>query len=175
MSAFLHYNLCSQNQKTWALQVSCHIPVFPQALMENGGMEWEEIYGTNPSRVLKTLASAAATSSSFPPSPCSPLLLQLLSNQNPERGRRASQSGTPPKAERHITFGQSVQLQLLVIEHENMDTTDTLWRFLAESCSRTVLLNNNLHKHQKLIYRFDLTYRFTCYYSQYRINTIYNV
>lgn len=50
----------------WALQVSCHIPVFPQALMENGGMEWEEIYGTNPSRVLKTLASAAATSPLFP-------------------------------------------------------------------------------------------------------------
>lgn len=46
-------------------QVSCHILVFPQALMENGGMEWEEIYGTNPSRVLKTLASAAA---SLPPS-----------------------------------------------------------------------------------------------------------
>lgn len=43
--------------------------------MENGGMEWEEIYGTNPSRVLKTLASAApaaaaagATTTSLPPS-----------------------------------------------------------------------------------------------------------
>lgn len=74
--AFSPVNLCIQNQKTRALQVSCHIPVFPQALMENGGMEWGEIYGTNPSRVLKTLASAAATSSSFSPLPCSPLLLQ---------------------------------------------------------------------------------------------------
>lgn len=45
--------------------------------MENGGMEWEEIYGTNPSRVLKTLvsaapaaaaAAAAATTTSLPPS-----------------------------------------------------------------------------------------------------------
>lgn len=75
--AFLpFFNLCIQNQKTWTLQVSRHIPVFPRALMENGGMEWEEIYGANPSRVLKTLASATATSSSFSPLACSPLLLQ---------------------------------------------------------------------------------------------------
>lgn len=33
-----------------------------------------------------------------------------------------------------------------------MDTTDTLWRLLAESCNKTVLLNDNLYKHQKLIY-----------------------
>lgn len=114
-------------------------------------MEWEEIYGTNPSRVLKTLAGAAATSSSFSPLPCSPLLLHPLSNQNPERGRRASQSGTSPKAERHITFGPSVGLQLL------LETTRTwtpltpcggFWRSLSE----TALLNDNLYKHQKLIY-----------------------
>lgn len=86
------------------------------------------------------------------PSPCSPLLLHPLSNQNTERGRRASQSGASPKAERHIAFGQSVQLQLLVRDNENMDTTDTLWLFLAESRNRTVLLNDNLYKHQKLIY-----------------------
>lgn len=85
--AFLPLNLCIQNQKTLALQVSCHMPVFPQALMENGRMEWGEIYGTNPSRVLKTLASAAATSSSFSPLPCSPLLLQ------PEPGER--ETGQP--------------------------------------------------------------------------------
>ncbi len=33
-----------------------------------------------------------------------------------------------------------------------MDTTDTLWRFLAESHNRMVLLNDNLYKHQKQIY-----------------------
>lgn len=149
--AFLPFNLCIQNQKTWALQVSCHIPVFPQALMENGGMEWEEIYGTNPSRVLKTLASAAATSPSFPPSPCSPLFLHAPSNQNPERETRASQSGASPKAERHITFGQSVQLQLLVRRQWERGHH---WHLVAVSSSfnRTVLLNDNLYKHRKLIY-----------------------
>lgn len=115
-------------------------------------MEWEEIYGTNPSRVLKTLASAAATSSSFSPSLCSPLLLHPLSNQNPDRGSPASQSSASPKAERHIIFGQSAQLQLLVRDNENMDTSDTLWQLLAESCSRTLILNDHLYKHQKLIY-----------------------
>ncbi|MED6280184.1 hypothetical protein CHARACLAT_008146 [Characodon lateralis] len=49
--AFLPSNLCIPNQKTRALQVSCHIPVFPQALMGNGRMEWEEIYDTNQSKV----------------------------------------------------------------------------------------------------------------------------
>lgn len=38
-------NLCTKKQKTRALQVSCHIPVFPRALMENSEMEWVEIYG----------------------------------------------------------------------------------------------------------------------------------
>ncbi|XP_078136212.1 src kinase-associated phosphoprotein 1 isoform X1 [Sander vitreus] len=52
------------------------IYIVSKALMENGGMEWEEIYGTNPSRVLKTLASTAATSSSFSSTHCSPLPLQ---------------------------------------------------------------------------------------------------
>lgn len=104
-AALLPSNLCVHNQKTRALQVSCHIPVFPQALMENGRMEWEEIYGTNLSWVLKTLASYAATSLSFSlialltfsPSICCPTKTQ-------RRGRQASQSATSPKAERHFTF-----------------------------------------------------------------------
>ncbi|KAA8581219.1 hypothetical protein FQN60_002800 [Etheostoma spectabile] len=50
------------------------------------------------------------------------------SNQNAERGRRASQSSASPKAERHITFG----LQLLVRDNENMDTTDTFWQFFSK-------------------------------------------
>lgn len=101
--AFLpFFNLCVQNQKTWTLQVSRHIPVFPRALMENGGMEWEEIYGTNPSRVLKTLASDAATSSSFSPLACSPLLLQ----PKPREREMGQPIGASPKAEHHITFGQ---------------------------------------------------------------------
>lgn len=37
--AFLSSNLCRRNQKTRTLQVSCRIPVFPQALMGNGRME----------------------------------------------------------------------------------------------------------------------------------------
>lgn len=60
------------------------------------------------------------------------------SNQNPERGRRASQSGASPKAGHHITFGQSVQLQLLIRDNNNMDTTDTLWRLLADASNRPV-------------------------------------
>lgn len=47
-------------------------------------------------------------------------------------GDRASQSGASPKAERHVTFGQSVRLRLLGRDNENVDTTDTLWLLLAE-------------------------------------------
>ncbi len=102
------------------------------------GWSGKRFMAQTPSRVLKTLASAAATSSSFSPSPCSPLLLHPPSNQNPERGRQASQSGVSPKAQHLITFGQSVQLQLLMTDDENMDTTDTLWRLQAEACNMTV-------------------------------------
>ncbi|CAB1434282.1 unnamed protein product [Pleuronectes platessa] len=96
--------------------------------MENGGMEWGEIYGTNPSRVLKTLASAAATSPSFSPSfsplPCSPLFLPRLSNHSAETRSRASQSAASPKAESsHI----KPEVFSCLLETENMDTTDTLW------------------------------------------------
>lgn len=87
--AFSPVNLCIQNQKTLALQVSCHIPVFPQALMENGRMEWEEIYGTNLSRVLKTLASAAATSSSF-------FSVALLTSPPPTRAQREGDEPANP-------------------------------------------------------------------------------
>lgn len=104
--AFLPSNLCFLNQKTCALQVSCHIPVFPQALMGNGRMEWQEIYGTNPSRVLKTLASICCCSL-HPPSP--PALL-LAANQNLSRQIWTSQSGVAPKAERHLAFGPSCSL-----------------------------------------------------------------
>lgn len=67
----------------------------------------------------------------LPPLPLSlqPTAHLSPSNQNAERGRRASQSDASPKAEHHITFGQSVWLQLLVRDNENMDTTDTLWQF----------------------------------------------
>lgn len=85
----------------------------------------------------------------FSPSPCSPLLLHPPSNQNPERGETGpANPGASPKAERHITFGQSVRLQLRVRDNENVDTTDTLWRLRAESD----LFNDNFYKHPELIY-----------------------
>lgn len=112
------------------------------------GMEWEEIYGTNPSRVLKTLASAAATSSSFSPSPrSSSPPPPPPSKRNRGIGRRASQScASVPQSPHsvHVTFSQSVQLQLPVSEEECVDTTDTLWRFLL-----VFLYNDNFYKHQK--------------------------
>ncbi|XP_034715559.1 src kinase-associated phosphoprotein 1 isoform X2 [Etheostoma cragini] len=63
------------------------IYIISKALMDNGGIEWEEIYGANPSRILKTLASTAATSSSFSSAHCSPLPLQPK--------RRAREKGRP--------------------------------------------------------------------------------
>lgn len=64
------------------------------------------------------------------------------SNQNPERGRRASQSGASPKAGLHIPLGPSVQPQLL-IRDQNVDTSDTLWRLLVEARQRQILLNDS--------------------------------
>lgn len=88
-----------------------------------------------------------------PPLPLSPHCPAHLSssNQNLERGRRVSQSSASPKAERHISFGQSAQWQLLIRQNDNVDTTDTLWPLLAKSPNRPNLLNDNLNKHVYLI------------------------
>lgn len=65
------------------------------------------------------------------------------SNQNPERGRRASQSGASPKAAWHLIWPKPSAAAASFTGNENVDTTDTVWRILAE----LVLLNDNLNKH----------------------------
>lgn len=96
-------------------QVSCHIPVFPRPLTEEP-MEWLEIYGTNPSRVLKTLplslcrlARLLSPPPSFSLPPWFMSLSSLSSNQFAERGEPANPV-PPPKPS--VPSGPSVGLRL---------------------------------------------------------------
>lgn len=86
--AFLPSNLCIPNQKTVALQVSCHIPVFPQALMGNGRMEWEEIYSTNPVQGPYNSGRRCCHFSPRPPFSLPSLLFLLPTRIRRERARQ---------------------------------------------------------------------------------------
>ena len=92
------------------------------------------------SRVLKTLASGCCPPPKILVAPFASLPPSVVQPKHSD-----SEMGQPipvrlPKIESHSTFGHSVGQQLPVGDNENMDTTDTLWLFVAESCNRAVFI-----------------------------------
>lgn len=78
------------------------------------GWSGKRFMASDPRGVLKTLASAAATSSSFPPSPRSPL-------PPPTKTRRRGQSRAAPGAQHHVW----AKAPAAPSTADNVDTTDT--------------------------------------------------
>lgn len=86
-------------------------------------------------RVLKPLASAAATSSSFSPLPHSPLLLQ------PNDGESVTSQPIPRISQSAASYGLWWKCSAAAADqrNDNVDTTDTLWRLLVKSFNSQLL------------------------------------